>query len=352
MESDKDAYGLLETRAVYWFALPNRQPNGNFLRPSSKIANAFENHALTYNPGMTKGDSFNQVTVDWRKPGTRVDPASLPAFDARRQDIETFRRDGVVLLRAAQREWVEPLRRGLQRNLDDPGAYAFPCESNPRGEPGRFFDSYCNWQLIPEYLDYVSHSTAASIAGQFMDSRHAQFFHEHAFMKAPGTQRATPWHQDLPYYCVDGSKSASVYVALDAADAAVAVQFVRGSHRWNRLFYPRVFEDGSAFNDDQDAAAMETVPDIDGQADAHDLTDWALEPGDVIVFDFRTLHGTGAAEVKQLRRAFSTRWLGDDMRYCQRPGESSPPYTDHGMRDGDPLREDWFPVLWRNDTTG
>lgn len=298
---------------------------------------------------MQQSDQFNLQTVDWHRPGSVIDPAGIPAFAANPADIETFRRDGAVLLSHAFDDWVEALRAGLQRNLDKPQQYAFPCESNPAGEPGRFFDSYCNWQLIPEYLDYVSHSCAASIAGQFMDTDYAQFFHEHAFMKAAGTQRATPWHQDLPYYCVDGSKTASVYVALDRASADVAVQFVRGSHRWGRLFYPRVFADGNAFNDDLPDAGMESVPHIDANREAYDITAWELEPGDAIVFDFRSLHGTGNARVEGQRRAFSTRWLGDDVCYCARPGEVSPPYVDHGMRDGERMREDWFPVLWRRD---
>ena len=121
----------------------------------------------------------------------------------------------------------------------------------------------------------------------------------------------------------------------------------RGSHRWNRLFYPRVFEDGSHFNDDLPGAGMEPVPDIDARPGDYDIAAWALQPGDTIVFDFRTLHGTGSSTVNHLRRAFSTRWLGDDVTYCERPGETSPPYSDHGMRQGDALREDWFPVLWR-----
>lgn len=298
---------------------------------------------------MQQGNQFNQVTVDWHRPGISIDTGGLASHSARAEDIETFRRDGVVLLRGASTEWVDRLRAGLQRNLDNPQQYAFPCESNPAGEPGRFFDSYCNWQLIPEYFDYVSHSAAASIAGQLMDGAYAQFFHEHAFMKAPGTQRATPWHQDLPYYCVDGYNTASVYVALDHADVDVAVQFVRGSHRWNKLFYPRVFEDGSAFNDDRPGASMESVPDIDANREQYDIAAWPLQPGDTIVFDFRTLHGTGDATVNSIRRAFSTRWLGDDVTYCERPGETSPPYADHGMRHGDKMRSDWFPVLWRRD---
>jgi ectoine hydroxylase-related dioxygenase (phytanoyl-CoA dioxygenase family) len=290
---------------------------------------------------------FNEVTVDWHQPGIVIDTTQLPAFDAAADDIGRFRQDGVVLLRGVFADWVETLRNGLQRNLDHPQQFAFPCESNPAGEPGRFFDSYCNWQLIPEYLEYISHSCAASVAGQFMDTTTGQFFHEHAFMKAAGTQRATPWHQDLPYYCVDGFNTASVYVSLDHADADVAVRFVKGSHRWNQLFYPRVFEDGSAFNDDQQGAAMKPVPDIDSNPEQYDIVAWPLEPGDAIVFDFRTLHGTGDATIKTTRRAFSTRWLGDDVTYCDRPGEISPPYVDHGMRHGDKMRSDWFPVLWR-----
>jgi ectoine hydroxylase-related dioxygenase (phytanoyl-CoA dioxygenase family) len=294
---------------------------------------------------MKDQSSSNLDAVSWQK-GIVIDNNDRPVYPAKQSDLAEFHTNGVVLLRGVFTDWVEALRQGLQRNLSNPQAYAFPCESNPQGEPGRFFDSYCNWQLIPEYLDFVSNSCAASIAGQFMNSTRAQFFHEHAFCKASGTQRATPWHQDLPYYCVDGLKTATVYVSLDHADSDVAVSFVKGSHRWGKLFYPRVFEDGSNLNDEP-PADMEPVPDIDANPSEYDLAAWNLGPGDAIVFDYRTLHGTGNAEIKSERRAFSTRWMGDDVTYCDRPGETSPPYTGHDMQHGDSMREDWFPVLWR-----
>lgn len=294
---------------------------------------------------MQNQTNANVDPVAWQK-DIVFDHHDQPDFPASSSDIDTFQHDGVVLLRGVFKDWVDTLSQGLQRNLDNPQDFAFPCESNPAGEPGRFFDSYCNWQLIPEYLDFVTHSCAASLAGQFMQSEYAQFFHEHAFLKAPGTQRATPWHQDLPYYCVDGVKTASVYVSLDAADADVAVRFVKGSHRWNRLFHPRVFEDGSNLNNGF-AQAYEEVPDIDAHPEEYDIFASSLEPGDTIVFDYRTLHGTSDAKVKKMRRAFSSRWMGDDVRYCERPGDTSPPYTNHGMQPGDRMREDWFPTLWK-----
>ncbi len=290
----------------------------------------------------------NLFTVPWQADDAVPLEAGVPDYLPDPADVAAFRRDGVVLLRSAFADWVEALRAGLERNLAEPEAYAFPCESTAAGEPGRFFDSYCNWQRIPEYRDHVTRSCAAAMAGRFMGASRAQFFHEHAFVKEPGTQHATPWHQDLPYYCVDGSQTVSIYIALDPAPEAVAVRFVKGSHRWGKLFVPRVFLDGADF----DAVDPEfaPVPDIEAAPEAYDIACWALEPGDTILFDFRTLHGTTAAEVTARRRAFSTRWLGDDVRYRVRPGETSPPFPEIGLEDGAVMREDWFPVLWRADS--
>ena len=253
---------------------------------------------------MNKSDGFNEVTVDWQGPAAKIDVDAIPQYDASDADVEIYQRDGVVLLRGVFVDWVDTLRRGLQRNLDNPQNFAFPCESNPEGAPGRFFDSYCNWQLIPEYFDYVSHSCCASMAGQFMRSDTAQLFHEHAFLKAPGTQHATPWHQDLPYYCVDGKRTVSVYVSLDHAPEDVAVRFIRGSHRWNQLFHPRVFLDGASFPQSLNDPAMMPTPDIDSHPDDYDIAAWSLEPGDAIIFDFRTLHGTEIARRSHSSAAF------------------------------------------------
>jgi len=39
------------------------------------------------------------------------------------------------------------------------------------------------------------------------------------------------------------------------------------------------------------------------------------------------------------------RFIGDDAKYIQRDGKTSPPFPNHNMTDGQKLREDWFPYI-------
>lgn len=298
-------------------------------------------------PGFENAATVGNVsTVEWRLIDDVRPLASLterPAIEVSSHAIGDYERDGVCLLPGLFADWVEPLRAGLQRNLDHPGDYAFPADSTFDGEPGRFFDSYCNWQRVPEYLTFVLNSAAASVAAQLMGSGTAQLFHEHSFSKEAGTQKATPWHHDLPYYCVDGTQMVSLYVALDPIPIETGVQFLKGSHRTGELYFPRNFAAGTDYvSDDASMTSAPTAP------DPADIFVTAVDPGDVLAFDFRTLHGSGDAPISGRRRAFSTRWLGDDVTYCERPGETSPPLVDLGISPGDRMRDDWFPTLWPN----
>lgn len=287
----------------------------------------------------------NASTVAWRV----LDDARPLAAATNRPDVEVtdplmdqYERDGVVLLPGLFTEWVEPLSAGLDRILATPEDYAFPCDSTVDGEPGRFFDCYCNWQRVPEWLTFVLTSGAASLAGQLMRSSSTQLFHEHAFSKEAGTAKATPWHHDLPYYCVDGRQTASVYVALDPTPEETAVRFLKGSHRHDETYRPRTFKDGAEYDSDP---TFVSVPDVD--ADDDRVFASALEPGDTLVFDFRTLHGTTAAPIERRRRAFSTRWLGDDVCYIERAGATSPPLDGLGVTTGERMPESMFPILWQ-----
>ena len=144
--------------------------------------------------------------------------------------IDTYQRDGVVLIKGLWADHVDTLRAGIARNMANPGPYA--AENLHSHEAGRFFDDYCNWQRIPEFTEVIHNSPAAQIAADLMQSHTAQVFHDHVLVKEPGTSKPTPWHQDGPYYFVDGRQNISLWSPLDPVTQA-SLRCVAGSHLWD-----------------------------------------------------------------------------------------------------------------------
>ena len=104
-------------------------------------------------------------------------------------------------------------------------------------------------------------------------------------------------------------------------------------------------DDGADY--DYAGGGFETMPDIEAKRDDYEILSWDLEPGDAIVFHYLTVHGAPGNPGAGRRRAFSSRWLGDDARFAERPGTTSPPFPGIGQADGERLREDWFPTVLR-----
>ena len=254
--------------------------------------------------------------------------------------IDRYRRDGVVLVKALFKDQVETLRQGVEANMAAPSEYG--SENLKAGEGGRFFDDYCNWQRIPQFGDVIRSSAAAEVAADLMQSNTVQVFHDHVLVKEPGTSKPTPWHQDSPYYFVEGEQTVSFWSPLDPVREA-SLRCVAGSHLWEKPVLPTRWLSQDNFY--PDAASYIPVPDPD--AEGMTILEWEMEPGDAVAFNYKTLHGARGNETGSRRRAFSLRLMGDDACYVERPGRTSPPFPGHGMKPGDRLREDWFPVIFR-----
>jgi ectoine hydroxylase-related dioxygenase (phytanoyl-CoA dioxygenase family) len=252
--------------------------------------------------------------------------------------VAAYQRDGAVLIKGLFADWVDVIRDGIARNMANPGPYA--AENNRPGDTGRFFDDYCNWDRIPEFGQVIRESGVAHVAATLMGSQTVQMFHDHVLVKEPGTSRATPWHQDGPYYFVEGKQVVSFWSPMDAVSTA-SLRCVAGSHRWPRDVLPTRWMTETAFYPDPEKYMRVPDPDTEGMP----ILEWAMEPGDAVAFHYRTLHGARGNTTDQRRRAFSLRLLGDDARYVARPGRTSPPYPGHGMVAGERLRDDWFPML-------
>lgn len=263
------------------------------------------------------------------------------SFQINQSHIDSFATDGVVLIKGLFRDRLETIRAGIERNMAEPGPYA--AENLKPGEPGRFFDDYCNWQRIPEFEDVIRYSDVGEVAARIMSSRRVQVFHDHVLVKEPGTSKSTPWHQDSPYYFVEGEQTVSFWSPMDPVKEAT-VRCVAGSHRWDKPVLPTRWLSESNFYPDTDSYMP--VPDPDSDPETYRILEWEMEPGDAVAFNFKILHGARGNNSDRRRRAFSLRLIGDDARYVTRPGPTSPPFPGHGMTDGQVLRDDWFPFIY------
>ena len=251
-----------------------------------------------------------------------------------------YKNNGVVLIRNIFLPWIEKLKIGFEKVLKDPGPHAR--ENVSENDKGSFFEDYCNWERIDEFNEFIYKSPAAEILGKLIKSKSIQFFHEHIFLKDPGTLKETPWHQDLPYYCLEGNDTGSFWIPLDNVSKSNSLKVLKGSHKFPKLIKPTKWSNNQSWYDKNDE--FMNLPFIDEK----NVFNKEMNKGDAILFNFKVLHSSLGNNDNKSRRAFSARFIGDDVRYIDRKGETSPPFKDINLKSGDKMRNDWFPVVWSN----
>ena len=265
------------------------------------------------------------------------------------EQVRTFAADGVVCLRGAfGPEWIESLRRGIQKNIAEPSDRARFWDRDAEGRTC-FFDNQ-SWLHIDEYRDFAVDSPAAEVAGRLLGATAVNFFYDAVFVRSPGNRFRTPFHQDEPYWSVEGFDTCSAWMPLVPVDRASTLEFVRGSHRWGQRYlqggYWAKNEDGTV--DD----GRVPFPDVEGDRDTFDIVGWAMAPGDVAIFNGRMIHGgSGNLAPDRDLQVFNTQWLGDDVRVAFRPEGMDPDHSGAmraaGLDDGDRIGGDLYPELWR-----
>ena len=258
-----------------------------------------------------------------------------------KNDIDFYQDQGALLIKNIFRPWIDLLRQGFEKVLNEPGPHA---RENVTDKEGRFFEDYCNWQRIYEFKKFAEESPAAQIVAEATDSKSIQLFHEHIFVKDPGTFKETPWHQDMPYYCVDGNDTGSFWIPLDPVTKENSLQVLLGSHKFPKLVRPTKWSNDKPWYKDNDN--FMDMPDITKME--KNILSSEMNIGDAILFNFKVLHSSSGNTEKIPRRAFSMRFIGDDVKYIDRGGETSPPFKGIDLNNGAKMREDWFPVIWRN----
>jgi len=179
-----------------------------------------------------------------------------------------------------------------------------------------------------------------------MRSAAARLYHDHMLTKEPGTRQPTPWHQDQPYYNIEGRQNVSFWIPVDPVNRESTLEFVAGSHLGPWLM-PRSFMEHQAkwFPE----GTLADLPNIEAARSAFPILGWELQPGDAVCFHMLMLHAARGATGPHRRRVFSVRFIGDDITHAPRRWRTSPEFP--GLTDelpaGAPMDHPLFPVLWR-----
>jgi len=311
-------------------------------------------------------------------------------FRLQARDIDTFAQDGVVCLRDVldQREtsliaqaigaairdigktatgydltaiadaiWRDDVRRveaeeASQYDLDALATYVRRCNAQPLRDSrpqsrGHFLLDTGVWMRSPSMREVALGSALPAIAGQLLAASEVRFYDDQIFVKEPGTVERTAFHQDLGYFHIAGDQGCVMWIPVDRASRATgAVGYVRGSHLWGREFKPNMFSTQLAFP----GSVGEDLPDIDNNEGDYDIVYFDLEPGDVAIHHFRTVHGShGNSSTSQTRRAASLRYVGEQVSFRRRPGIPPQPHRPLDWPNGAALCDPWFPLAWRRE---
>lgn len=258
------------------------------------------------------------------------------------EEVASFWRDGALCLRGLfGTEWVEHMREAVEEDLAHPGPLAREYGKNG----GRFLGDIGAWAVKPGLRRFVEESPAAEIAARLLKSHKVNFLYDQLFVKEPGTAAITPWHQDGPYWPVRGDQILSIWFALDDVTVeSSGVEYLKGSHRWGKEYRP------VSFAGDAEMYRMlpgDTLPDIEAMRGQFEVMNWDMKAGDCLIHHCMTVHGApGNASSTRRRRAYATRWTGDDVVYAPREGQAAISVEPPTIAPGEPIDCAVFPRLW------
>jgi len=265
-----------------------------------------------------------------------------------------YKEHGVVCIRNQfDTEWIDKMFTVCSQNEITPGGTR-SVQKN-KNDPGKFVATKNMSRENSDIMDFVIRSPAAEIAGQLMDLKEVRFFYDQLFVKEPGTLAPTAWHNDLPFWPLNGNQIASVWIALtDIPKENSGLVYVSGSHKWETMYYPEPATP-DAFDEyviDPDIKKLEHSPMFHENFDNPDyhFLSWDMKAGDCLVHHPLAVHGSGKNESQINRRvAISIRYYGGDVTWHgQRTKFEVPGATDDIFTRGTmPINDDLFPVAWQ-----
>lgn len=269
------------------------------------------------------------------------------AIAVSQQKIEEFQKNGAVVLRAVvDDKWLKNIKGAIEVDILRPGPFYHGYKTED-GE-GNFHGNLRTWEHYESLHEFCFQSHLPLIAKTILRSNKVNLLYDQLFIKEPSTPHPTRWHNDQPYWPIDGKDVLSIWVALDQTTKENGrLEFISGSHLWNSFYQPEAFgETVDPSEGYEKNPNYEKIPDIDANRGDFDIISFDLKPGDVYVFHGLTVHGSGGNFTNsRRRRGYSVRYTGDDVTYSARLGTHKD-LRNHNLHDGDPLDSNQYPLIF------
>ena len=282
--------------------------------------------------------------------GTVAKVSPEKTFQVSQAHIDAYERDGVVLLEQPFDDyWIDGLSSRMRAIVDE--IQAGKSEYYAKSTNGRVHvhnavskDAF--------FRRFVVESPAAEICARTIGSTSARFYFDVTFCKLAAGEKeavdaATSLHHDVAAFGFKGQHLPSFWLALtDVSEQDAPLVVALGSHKKiTDLFRsPGVNPD---------------LPLVEGYRDHHDIYDFVREggfemklfpakKGDVVVLNPYVVHASAPVEGDSaFRMGFSSRWIGDDVRWTPSPYTSVEAETyPTPVPVGSTAPDEWFPLIW------
>lgn len=256
------------------------------------------------------------------------------------EDVEIYRRDGVVRLRQVfDQDWVNMLLPAAREAKRDRSRFGLlPTISSPRFMA----------RTIPEFRKFAFESPLGEACGKVLQSKEIRFFFDEIFAKPPRSEQRTIWHSDRAGWPIEGKMTPSIWTALTPITKSNSLECIAGSHGHDRLYW--LFSPNARkMIRPEDRPIQPDGEALRGHPDVKFLA-WDMAPGDILIIHPWTLHYSCGNPSDDWRFAVSSRVFGDDIRWDPRPDcNNLAGVSFDEMIPGEKPQGPLFPVIYSED---